>query len=382
MLSNYDISLINGITAKKIERLKLMNLGTVGDLLTYFPYRYENYQLIDLNLAQHGEKVTVEGELYGSPYLRYLGQKRNMLTAQIIVDNRSISLVWFNRGFLKKQLIPGRNILVSGKWDKSRRQITVAESSFLDTATLAKKGNIMPVYTVPADFYLSDLQKIMRNALIQYSPEIIEYLPETILQNYKLLGLKEALTAIHFPVDEEQHLLARRRLIYDELLQYQLRLQVNKKRVRDEVTGLEKPIVNEKIAELVNSLPYTLTTDQKHVIREIFADLASGAAMNRLLQGDVGSGKTIVAIITLYANYLAGFQGAFMVPTEILAAQHKDSLKALLEPLGVKIVMLTGSILAAEQGAVLAGIESGEVDIVIGTHSLCFKNGFSIVHLG
>lgn len=370
MLNSYDLSLIKGITAKRLERLNLMGLVTVRDLLTYFPYRYENYQLIDLNLAQHGEKVTVEGKLYGNPYLRYLGQKRNMLTAQIIVDNRSVSVVWFNRGFLKKQLTPDRLILVTGKWDKSRGQITVAESSFLDTATLSKKGNIMPIYTVPADFYLTDLQKIMQNALAQFSTEITEYLPATITKSYKLLGLKDAINAIHFPADEQEHLQARRRLIYDELLQYQLRLQVNKKQAREENPGQAKLIINEKITYLVDSLPYTLTTDQKNVLQEIFTDLTSEVAMNRLLQGDVGSGKTIVAIITLYANYLAGFQGAIMVPTEILAAQHKESLNELLGPLGVKIGILTSSLSNPEQEAILVGVESGEIDIVVGTHSL------------
>ncbi len=370
MLNSYDLSLIKGITAKRLERLNLMGLVTVRDLLTYFPYRYENYQLIDLNLAQHGEKVTVEGKLYGNPYLRYLGQKRNMLTAQIIVDNRSVSVVWFNRGFLKKQLTPDRLILVTGKWDKSRGQITVAESSFLDTATLSKKGNIMPIYTVPADFYLTDLQKIMQNALAQFSTEITEYLPATITKSYKLLGLKDAINAIHFPADEQEHLQARRRLTYDELLQYQLRLQVNKKQAREENPGQAKLIINEKITYLVDSLPYTLTTDQKNVLQEIFTDLTSEVAMNRLLQGDVGSGKTIVAIITLYANYLAGFQGAIMVPTEILAAQHKESLNELLGPLGVKIGILTSSLSNPEQEAILVGVESGEIDIVVGTHSL------------
>lgn len=370
MLCGYDLSLVKGVTAKKLDLLNLMGLVTVRDLLTYFPYRYENYQLVDLNLAQHGEKVTVEGELYGTPYLRYLGQKRNMLTAQIIVDNRPVNLVWFNRGFLKKQLTPGRLILVTGKWDKSRGQITVGESSFLDTATLSKKGNIMPIYTVPADFYLTDLQKIMQNALGQFSAEISEYLPARVVENYKLLSLKDSIKAIHFPADEQEHLQARRRLIYDELLQYQLRLQVNKKQAREENLGQEKLIINEKITRLINSLPYTLTTDQQNVLQEIFVDLASEVAMNRLLQGDVGSGKTIVAVITLYANYLAGFQGAFMVPTEILAAQHKESLNKLLGPLGVKIGMLTSSLSSLEQETILNGVEKAEIDIVIGTHSL------------
>lgn len=370
MLNNYDLSLIKGITARKLERLNLMGLFTVGDLLMYFPYRYENYQLIDLNLAQHNEKVTVEGELSGEPYLRYLGQKRNMLTAQIQIDNRLVSLVWFNRGFLKKQLIPGRNILVTGKWDKYRRQITVAESSFPDTATLIKKGKIMPIYTVPAGFYLIDLQKIMQQALTQFSEEIKEYLPARIVESYKLFGLKEAIKAIHFPADEEQHLQAKRRLIYDELIQYQLRLQIHKKRTREEYTGQEKPILSEKITGLVRSLPYSLTNDQQEVIDEIFADLSSGIAMNRLLQGDVGSGKTIVAIITLYTNYLAGFQGAFMVPTEILAIQHKESLKEVLEPLGVRVKLLTGSLSIQEQEKVLAETRNGDVDVIIGTHSL------------
>lgn len=381
MLKDYDLSQVKGITSKKLERLELMGLANVQELIDYYPYRYENYELVDLKLAQQGEKVTVEGELHGTPYLRYLGSKRNMLTAQMIVDNRMINLVWFNRGFLKKQLTAGRFILVTGKWDKGRDQITVAESSFPDTATIAKKGNIMPIYSVPADFYLTDLQKIMRNALDQYAGEIVEYLPAEIIESYRLPLLADAVRAIHFPADENDHQQARRRLIYDELLQYQLRLQIHKKKIKDSYRGAGKTFDTSKIQDLIDSLPYRLTADQETVIADIYRDLASSEAMNRLLQGDVGSGKTVVAIIALYAAYLAGFQGAFMVPTEILANQHLESLDKLLGPLGVKVSLLTSSVPTSEQAEIINKLASGETDIVVGTHSL-FQERVNYQRLG
>ncbi len=367
---------VNGISQKKIEKLKEMGLVSIKDLFTYFPYRYENYQLIDLELAKHGDKVTVEGSIYDNPYVKYITNKRNIISVKVIVDNNIITAVWFNRSFLKKQLRVGRSILLTGKWDKSRLQITVAESEFLDTLSSSKKGNIMPVYSMPSNFYQSDFQKIMENTLLQYYEGIEDYLPDEVITRYKLYSLKDAIKAIHFPKDYNDQKQARRRLVYDELLLYQLRLQIIKKNNRDNYLGTNKNIDIKKINTLIKSLPYNLTDDQNKVLKEILKDFNKDQAMTRLLQGDVGSGKTIIAVLSLYANYLAGYQGAFMVPTEILAEQHEESLKKLLTPFGIEVALLTGSLTSGYKESIIGHLQMGLIDVVVGTHALIQENVF------
>ncbi|OEG00344.1 ATP-dependent DNA helicase RecG [Vulcanibacillus modesticaldus] len=370
---------VKGIGKQKALKFAEMGINTLEDLFNYFPYRYDDFRIKDLTVANHGDKVTVEGEIYTEPLVKRLSNKRNLISVKVVVDSLIITATWFNRMFLKNQLKRGRKILLTGKWDKNRLQITVAESEFLDNSTNSKKGNLLPVYSLPQDFKQNGFRNIMNNALIQCYHSIDDFLPMDIIQKYKLYNLRDAYRGIHFPKDYQDGKLARRRLVYDELLLYQLRLQIYKMNNRQNWPGIARKIDREKINIFVESLPFKLTEAQIRVLDEILFDMEKDYAMNRLLQGDVGSGKTVVAAVALYANYLSGFQGALMVPTEILAEQHLESLRTLLAPLGLEIALLTGKLTTSNRKNVLAQLQMGIVDIVVGTHALIqedvyFKN--------
>ncbi|MGD9678633.1 MAG: ATP-dependent DNA helicase RecG [Vulcanibacillus sp.] len=375
------IEILIKITQRKIKILNEMGLYTIKDLFEYYPYRYENYQPVLITNAKHGEKITVEGEISATPYMKNITNKKNILSVKVLVDNQLITATWFNRSYLKNQLMMGRPILLTGKWDKNRLQITVSDSEFLDNSIFSKKGSIMPVYSITSGLYQNDFRKLIKNALLQHYGSIDDYLPEEIKEKYKLYSLNEAIRAIHFPESYEDVKHARRRIVYDEFLLYQLRIQMIKKSNREKWNGIIKEIDESKLAKLIETLPYELTNDQTKVLNEILADMKTEEAMNRLLQGDVGSGKTIIAIISLYANYLAGYQGAMMVPTEILAEQHEESIREILAPLGVEIALLTGKLTGNNKRSILGHLQMGLIDIVIGTHAL-IQEGVFFKNLG
>ncbi|KXG43704.1 ATP-dependent DNA helicase RecG [Tepidibacillus decaturensis] len=361
---------VKGIGKQKADDLLGMGIRTVKDLFQYFPYRYEDYGVKKITEVSHGDKVTIEGKIYSDPLLKRLPNKKNIVSVRVVVDQFVITATWFNRAFLKNQLKAGRPILLTGKWDKYRLQITVSESEFLDRAVSTKKGNLLPFYTIPTNMNQQGFRKIMMQSLQQFGLAIEEYLPQDIIDQYKLYTLREAYQAIHFPKNTQDGKLARRRLVYDELLFYQISLQLFKKMNRENWEGIERNIDLQQLIPLIKTLPFELTQSQKRVLKEILHDMSQSYAMNRLLQGDVGSGKTVVAAITLYANFLTGYQGALMVPTEILAEQHLDSLKEILTPFGVEIGLLTGKLTEKQRHQMLGQLQMGMIDVIVGTHAL------------
>ena len=371
-----DLVGLKGIGKQRAAELAEIGIKTIKDLFGYFPYRYEDYNLKDLTEAKHGDKVTVEGTIYSEPLLKKVSKNRTVLSIKVLVDNLMITAVWFNRAFLKEQLRNGRPIMLNGKWDKSRLQIIVNESEFLDMETTSKKGNLLPLYSLPSKINQNIFRKIMIEALKKYYFLIEDFLPDEILEKYKLYTLREAIKGIHFPRDYQDGKLARRRLVYEELLLYQMKLQIFKKNNRLNWPGANKGIDNEKINDFISTLPFKLTQAQVKVLKEIIYDMEQGYAMNRLLQGDVGSGKTVVAAIALYVNYLAGYQGALMVPTEILAEQHEQSLRSFLAATGIEVALLTGKLSEANRKSLLGQLQMGLVDVIVGTHALIQEDVF------
>ncbi|WP_369403394.1 ATP-dependent DNA helicase RecG [Gracilibacillus boraciitolerans] len=275
--------------------------------------------------------------------------------------------VLFNRAFAKKHFVPGEEMSVNGKWDQHRLQITIdnyKQGSIDETSPITP-----PIYSSKGDIKSAQLKKIIKNALATYRDAIVEILPVSYLETYKLPERKDGLAQIHFPASFEQLKHAKRRFIYEELLLFQIKMQLYRKRNREETEGNAQEIQIEKVTKLVDSFPFTLTSAQQKSLKEILEDLQSPYRMNRLLQGDVGSGKTAIAVISLYGSVTAGKQVAFMVPTEILAEQHEASLRELL-PDVVTIHRLTGSIKGKKRKEILANIENGSCDVVIGTHAL------------
>lgn len=369
-LNETAVTEVEGIGNKRATDLASLGIDTVADLLAYFPYRYEDFRLTDLAEAAHEEKITLQGKLFGSPSLRWYGKKKSRLSCRMQVQGLTVSLVWFNQHFLKPKLTPGQTITVHGKWDAHRLQVIV-DRVFLSPEEQKKQvGRLEPVYSVNASVTVSGLRKTIMQAFRQFGGEIEEILPQSLLTRYKLMGRGQAMMLLHFPKGWEEGRQARRRMAYEELFLYELKLMWRRRFEKKETPGIAHSIDRRRLDAFVAALPFPLTGAQQRVVDEILQDMAASERMIRLLQGDVGSGKTVVAAIALYANHLSGYQGALMVPTEILAEQHLQSLQKLLEPQGLRVIGLTGGMKAKERREAMGQLQMGLADVVVGTHAL------------
>jgi ATP-dependent DNA helicase RecG len=367
MLETLPVSVIKGVGPETVRDLESLNIITVGDLLEHFPYRYDNYQPKDLAQAAHGEKITIIGKVHSEPSLRFYSKKKSRLSFRVFSGNYLITAVVFNRGFLKKRLSEGTQVLLVGKWDAYNATLTASEIQL----NPSEKRTVEPVYSVRGDLTVKGLRKIIRNALDYVSENPTnDLLPEALRKKYKIPERLQALRQLHFPTDRQSLKHARRRMVYEELLLFQLKLQILKTRHRQLGSGVAKNFDPKIMERFINALPFSLTKAQERVVDEILTDLKSPFRMNRLLQGDVGSGKTVVCAIGLFAAVQAGFQGALMAPTEILAEQHAEQLSKLFQPFDVKVALLTGAVKGKERRKRLQDLENGDIDVVIGTHAL------------
>ncbi|WP_088033682.1 ATP-dependent DNA helicase RecG [Evansella clarkii] len=373
------ITEIHGVGPRSYEQLQAMGVYTVNDLLEHFPFRYEDHAIRPIMEAQHNERVTVRGKVHSEPSLRFYGKNKSRLTVRVLVDGLLVLAVFFNQAYLKKQVRLGDTIILSGKFDRNRLMIT--GGTIKQEQTDGPGQGLEPVYSVKGDLRITTLRKLIRQAIQQFEGEIEEILPPQLLAAYRLLPREETIRELHFPSSPAQLGQAKRRMIYEELLLFQLKMQMYRKIEREADEGQKKEFETELIRDFVRELPFSLTGAQKRVLKEIIDDLKSDYRMNRLLQGDVGSGKTIIAGCALFAAVQAGFQGALMVPTEILAEQHLESLKGLLEPHGIKVALLSGSARAKERREILADLKDGKINVLIGTHAL-IQEGVDFHHLG
>ncbi|MCY7611597.1 ATP-dependent DNA helicase RecG, partial [Bacillus safensis] len=289
------------------------------------------------------------------------------LTFRLLVGRFLITAICFNRPYLKRNLVLGDTVSVTGKWDKNRQSIMVQE---FKKGTHEQDGSIEPVYSVKENVTVKMMRRFVKQALSLYVDKAEDPLPKQLVSAYKLMSYQEALKTIHLPETRDSLKQSRRRFVYEEFLIFQLKMQAIRKKERERTSGIQHPFSKEAVFEFVHSLPFPLTKAQSRVLDEIMSDMASPYRMNRLLQGDVGSGKTAVAAIALYAAHLSGFQGALMVPTEILAEQHADSLYQLFEKWGLNIALLTSSVKGKRRRELLERLKEGEIDILVGTHAL------------
>lgn len=359
---------VQGVGSSKSGELHALGISTVGDLIEYYPFRYEDYHIKPLREAKDGEKITVRGTIATLPSLQRYGRKSRLLV-RVTVEGVLLTAVWFNRAFLQEQLTIGRDITLTGKWEQRRRQITVSESEFPDRGE-GKTGTLQPVYSIGGSLTQAWMRKTIGRALQQYGAMIPELLPADLVEKHDLMPRREAVTRIHHPEDTREGQEARRRMVYEELFLFQMKLQAYRAASRKQPDGIAHRVDNEQIRAFAQALPFELTDSQKQVINEILADMKQPYAMNRLLQGDVGAGKTVVAAVALFATVRDGNQGALMVPTEILADQHAKSLAKLFEPYGIQVALLTGSLTERKRRDAAASLQMGLIDIVVGTHAL------------
>ncbi|MEL3960483.1 ATP-dependent DNA helicase RecG [Lysinibacillus endophyticus] len=358
---------LKGIGKETAEHLAEMGIFTVQDLIWTFPFRHEDQRLKDLAETPHNEKVTVEARVESVPSVLYLGKNKTRIQVTVLAGRHLVKVVFFNQAYLRTKLTPGSIITVSGKWDRGRQVINGTSIHF---GPKTDNTDFEPVYSLRGSLRQNRFRKYMRQALDVAGENLAETLPLYLIQKYKLPSLLEALEGVHFPKDAEHAKQARRRFVYEELLHFQLRIQALRKARKSDEQGTIIQYDLKKLKKFISTIPFELTNAQKRVVNDICKDLKEPHRMNRLLQGDVGSGKTIVAAIGLYAAVTAGFQGALMAPTEILAEQHAESLKSWFDPIGVRVALLSGSTKSKERKVILEQLHNGEIDILIGTHAL------------
>ena len=368
------LSVLPGVGPKSAEKFAKLGIETLQDLLLYFPFRYEDFQSKQVLDLEDGEKAVISGIVATPANVQYYGFKRNRLRFSIKQGEVILAVNFFNQPYLADKVEVGTNIAVFGKWDKAKASLTGMK-------LLAQvEDDLQPVYRVAQGISQTSLIKLIKTAFDQGLDLLIEEnLPQVLLERYQLLSRAEAVRAMHFPKDLAEYKQALRRVKFEELFYFQMQLQVLKMETKDVSNGLVLDWQEEQLQEKKSQLPFPLTGAQERALAEILSDLKSPAHMNRLLQGDVGSGKTVVAGLAMYAVHTAGYQSALMVPTEILAEQHFESLSQLFPDL--KLALLTGSMKAAERKETLSAIELGQVDMVIGTHAL-IQDGVQYHHLG
>ncbi|MDA3130653.1 ATP-dependent DNA helicase RecG [Aliibacillus thermotolerans] len=361
------VTQLKGIGEETAKQLQSIGIKTIDDLLHHFPYRYEHFEVRKITDIAHGENATVTGTIQTEPFVRYYGKKKSRMTVRVMVDTVLITAVFFNRAFLRKQLRRGETITITGKWDQYKLSMTVNE---VQMKRPSKSNTIQPVYARGKQVTVKQLRRYIRLAIDAVGEKVIEVLPEAYLKRYKLPKKHIALREIHFPSSKESLKHARRRLVYEEFLLYQLRMEWFKRYIRRPNIGRSHQFSYEAVARFIERLPFSLTKAQHRVIQEILRDISSNRKMNRLLQGDVGSGKTVVAAVVMYAVSLAKAQSALMVPTEILAEQHYHALQTFFKEEKIEIALLTGSTSPKERKEWKEKMEKGEVMIVVGTHAL------------
>lgn len=357
------LSVLPGIGPKSAEKYKKLGIETVEDLLLYFPFRYEDFKSKNVLDLEDGEKAVVSGNVATPANVQYYGYKRNRLRFTIKQGELVLAVSFFNQPYLADKIELGQTVAVFGKWDKAKGALTGMK-------LLAQvEDDLQPVYRLSQGVSQSALVKVIKTAFEAGLDQLLEEnLPQILMDKYHLLSRRQAVRAMHFPKDLEEYKQALRRVKFEELLFFQLQLQVLKEENRSVGQGIVLDWDEKKLKALQAKLPFTLTEAQERSLNEILADMRSPHHMNRLLQGDVGSGKTVVAGLAMYAAVTAGKQAALMVPTEILAEQHLQSLTSLFPSL--RILLLTGSLKASERRDRLELIQTGQVDLIVGTHAL------------
>lgn len=369
-----NIQFIKGIGPKKAYRLRRLNVETVKDLIYFIPRDYDDRTNFKTLLeGVKDEKISLEIEITGYGIINRPRKNMSILKVPFKDISGFGKLIWFNQDYLKDKFLPGQKYIVNGKFNRIGMEYQIMNPVFENPEENQKVGRILPIYPLTEGLTNNELIKIINKVLKEHLIHINEFLPEDLLRKYKLMGIREALYNIHFPKNKDEIKKARERLSYEELLTLQLGLFTYKNKVLNSKHGIKYPEKSE-VYEFIDRLPFKLTSAQKRVVDEIISDMESDKQMNRLVQGDVGSGKTIVAIISMYKAVISGFQAAMMAPTEILATQHYESLSGIFNQYNIKCELLVGSITKKKKDEILQSLLQGEIDIIVGTHAIIQEN--------
>lgn len=360
-----SVARLSGVGEKRVEALNELGIITILDLLTYYPFRFEDLTAKAIEEIEDNEKVVLEGTAISEGTVSYFGRKRNRLTFRMNCDHVIVSVTFFNQPYLKKQIEAGKEVKVFGKWDGHRKQLSGIKILSADSA-----NDQEAIYHSSKKIRQSTIFKLIEKAWEIYKDIIPEDMPEPLRRQHNLLSRREMIYHMHFPSDSRELEEARYSVIFREFFIYQLRMAWIKRQTKLAQNGLTIDYDVRQLKAFFDTLPYELTQAQKRVVNEVCKDLKIPGQMFRLLQGDVGSGKTVVAASAILAAKTAGKQSALMAPTEILATQHKQSLDEMFKKTAINVELLTGSTKRKEREKILERLRTGDIDCIIGTHAL------------
>ena len=368
-----DVKYIKGVGPNRVKLLNKLGVFTLKDLITYYPRTYEDRSkpksIIE---CLDGEEALIEGYVVGR--LSDVRIKGKTMQKLVIRDESGMATAtWFNQSYLKNKFIQGKKYTFYGKINKYFGKTTINSPVFDVEGKNSNTGKIIPLYPLTFNLSQNTIRKIMENAIEIVEGNLQETIPEKLLKKYKLQEINEAIKNIHFPKNFTDFKGARNRLVFEELLSMQLALLELKNNYINNGEGIQfkKEI---KMQDIINKLPFELTNAQKRVLKEINNDMESNKPMNRLLQGDVGSGKTVISMCSAYKAVKCGYQAAIMAPTAILATQHLENFKKIFDDINIKCELLISAMTKKKKSELLERLNNGEIDILIGTHALLQEN--------
>ncbi len=369
-----DIQYIKGVGPNRAILLNKLGIFTLEDLICYFPRTYEDRSK-PKNIASitNGEEVLIEAVVLSTLQERRVNKRLVIYKTLVQDETGTCQVIWYNQSYLKNKIKKGNKYKFYGKASIKYGSIELNSPVVEESGQSKNTGKIIPIYPLTYQLSQNVLRTIMENAIKEVDNKLDEKIPEYMRKTYRLLGYNTAIKQIHFPQNFEEYNQARRSLAFEELLEMQLALLTLKKSYSVEEDGIAFP-KEIKMSDVINELPFNLTKAQLKVLEEIDADMEKVTPMNRLLQGDVGSGKTVVSIVATYKAVKAGYQVAIMAPTAILASQHLEGFNKILEKFNIRCELLVSSITKKKKEEILEKLKSGEIDVLIGTHALLEEN--------
>lgn len=365
-----ELETIEGIGPKTKELLNKIKIYTVEDLLNYYPYRYDIIKRSDLSNLSDGDKIIIDGIVEGQPTTIYINKSLKKMIFRISTKTMILNVTLYNRAHLYQDLKSGKEVTIIGKYNKLKNTVIVSDIRF---GLLPPSAKIEPIYYTTEGLTVKQISKFEATVL-ENDYDVIDLVPRYIEEKYNLMNKKSAIKNIHVPEDILLLKKARQRIKYEELFMYVLKINYLKNKINNDNLAIERNIDKDKLDKFIKSLPFELTLDQDKAVNDIINDLSIKKRMNRLLQGDVGSGKTIIALIAVYANYLSKYQSALMAPTEILAVQHYEEAKKIFSKYKLNIALLTSSTSNKDKKTIYEELENGKIDLIIGTQALIQEN--------
>jgi len=368
-----NINEIKGVGVTLEKKLNSLGIYNTNDLLAHYPYRYNIINIIGINEVVDNENCMVKATIVEEAKVQYIKKNFNRLSVKCVSDDVILNVTIFNRAFLKNSLTIGKEVVLIGKYNKLKNNFVASDIKFN-----LENNTIEPIYHL--------VDGLKNNMIIKLMDDVLNYddfndiVPEEYSSKYKFISKSNALKYIHKPSNIKEIKDATVRLKYEELFEFMFKINYLKK-MNSKAKGIKREVQINSIADFCNNLEFILTHDQMTAVNDIYKDLTDEFRMNRLVLGDVGSGKTIVATYAIYLNYLSGYQSALMAPTEILAEQHYKSLKKTLDKFNIKVSLLTGSMKKKEKEEVIEDLKRGNINLIIGTHAL-ISDGVEFKNLG